>query len=96
MAKRDFLKTVALVPDGLLPSRYEIDLDDVLFLYREAFSNKQDGLWNVIKWCLCYGYVMGHRATKNGTYREINQKTAHAGKNMDGFTDNYQHQPIAK
>ncbi len=84
MPKRNFLKTVALVPNGYLPNEYIIDLDDVLFLYREAFSNKQDGLWNVIKWCLCYGYVMGHRATMNGTYREAKQKGRQHG-NADGL-----------
>ncbi len=83
MAKRDFFKTVALVPDGLLPSRYEIDLEEILMLYAEVRTRGYDGLWNVICWCLCYGYVMGHRATKNGTYKEKphqQSRTAHAGR----------------
>ena len=71
MSKRDFFKTASLVPEGLLPTRYEIDLDDVHRLYHEIHTNHNEGIWNVIKWCLCYGYVMGHRATKNGAYKEI-------------------------
>ncbi len=77
--RRDFFKTVSLVPDGCMPSAYEISQDDVTMLYREAQTNISRGLWNVIKWCLCYGYVMGHRATINGTYRETKQKTASMG-----------------
>ncbi len=71
MCKRDFFKTVALVPEGLLPTNYEIDLDDIITLYREISVNRRDGIWNVISWCLCYGYVMGHRATINGVYKEV-------------------------
>ncbi len=84
MAKRDFFKTVALVPDGLLPSRYEIDLDVIRMLYAEVKTRGNDGLWNVICWCMCYGYVMGHRATKNGAYKEKPYQqqrwTTHAGR----------------
>lgn len=29
-------------------------------------------------------------------FRRACKKAAHAGKNMNGFTNNYQHQPIAK
>ncbi len=71
MCKRDFFKTVALVPNGLLPTNYEMALDDINRLYKEVRVNRDNGLWNVIKWCLCYGYVMGHRATKNGVYKEV-------------------------
>ena len=74
MSKRDFFKTVALVPNGLLPSAYEIDLEDVHKLYKEIRTRGYDGIWNVISWCLCYGYVMGHRATKNGAYKEVRPK----------------------
>ncbi len=84
MAKRDFFKTVALVPDGLLPSRYEIDLEEIRMLYAEVKTRGRDGLWNVICWCMCYGYVMGHRATKNGIYREAKKKDRQHG-NADGL-----------
>ena len=69
---RDFFKTVELVPNGLLPERYDLSVADFDILYRESRKGN-DGLWNVIKWCLCYGYVMGHRATVNGVYKEVSR-----------------------
>ena len=71
---RNFFKTVALVPGGLLPTRYELDLGDICRLYQEVRQKHDKGIWNVICWCLCYGYVMGHRATVNGSYKEAGRK----------------------
>lgn len=73
MSHRDFFKTVELVPNGLLPYRYDLSIEDADIIYREARKGPV-GLWNVVKWCLCYGYVMGHRATKNGVYKEVNKR----------------------
>lgn len=84
--RRDFMRTVSLVPGELLPLHYEIDLDDIHMLYHEIRSHGHQGVWNVIKWCLCFGYVMGHRATKNGTYKEVSRKRTNPadGRNVNG------------
>ncbi len=86
MKKRDFFKTVALVPDGLLPTNYEIDLEDIHRLYAEIRVNRDEGIYNVIKWCLSYGYVMGHRATKNGVYKEVRLSKTESPANGEALT----------
>lgn len=85
MPKRDFFKTVSLVPNGLLPTQYELDGIQLRRLFDEARLS-YDGLFRVITWCLCYGYVMGHRATKNGTYKEVSRKRTNPadGRNVNG------------
>lgn len=73
MAKRDITEIVKLVPDGYLPPAYELNSDDLTFLYRKA-QEPDSGLFKVIGMCVAYGYIMGHRATINGTYKEAHGK----------------------
>ena len=70
MASRDFMRTVSLVPGGYLPAKYELTGDDLAMLILKAETEGRPGIADVIKMCLCYGYVMGHRATVNGAYKE--------------------------
>ncbi len=81
MARRDFFKTIKRVPDGI-PKECDIRSSDAIMLYEK--SQEKDGFWQVMEWCLTYGYVMGHQATINGTYRETKQKTASMGE-ADGL-----------
>ena len=71
-SNRNFFKTVAHVPGGFLPEAYIPTGEDIALLY--AYEKEADGLWEVVKWCLAYGYVMGHRATVNGKYVELKGK----------------------
>ena len=70
MASRNFMRTVSLVPGGYLPAKYELTGEDYAKLIVKAQNEGTEGICDVIKWCLCYGYVMGHRATVNGAYKE--------------------------
>ena len=88
MAKRDITEIVKLVPDGYLPPAYELNSDDLTFLYRKA--QEPDGLFKVIGMSVAYGYVMGHRATINGTYIENKELTINE---MGSDTDTQMEKP---
>ena len=49
---------------------YELDLGEMNALYNYSL-NGCNALFNIITWCIRYGYVMGNKATIEGTY-EIN------------------------
>ena len=70
MANRNFFKTVALVKNNQLPDQYNIGSYELTTLYQ--YMKEGVFLLDVINWCMNYGYVMGHRATVNGTYKESN------------------------
>ena len=72
MANRDLFAIIPKVPGMLIPSRYRPDPQYLSFMIRHAKNN--DHIWEVIKWAMAYGYVMGHRATVNGAYQETPAK----------------------
>ena len=72
MAVRDLFAIIPKVPGMLIPSRYRPDPQYLSFMIRHAKTNEQ--VWEVIKWAMAYGYVMGHRATVNGAYQETPAK----------------------
>ena len=49
---------------------YELDLGEMNALYNYSLNGRH-ALFNIITWCVRYGYVMGNKATIEGTY-EIN------------------------
>lgn len=66
MARRDMLKTAGTVK-GTVDPNYDLRQSDIENLYMMAVS----GLCcEAIAAAFRYGYVMGHRATIKGTYKE--------------------------
>ena len=66
MARRDVLKTADTVKGEIDPS-YDLRQDDIEKLYMMAVS----GLCcEALVIAFRYGFVMGHRATIKGTYKE--------------------------
>lgn len=74
MRNRDFKKTVSLIPERWLPPNYTICDVDTMELVEMIKKGGWDGIFDAISMCLRYGYVMGHRATKNGVYKETRPK----------------------
>ena len=68
MAKRNFFDTLSTIPDGYVPSGYQLDAEDLHILFH--LGQEEDGWYKVIKAAFTYGYIMGHRATIKGTYKE--------------------------
>ncbi len=68
MAIHNLFKIIAKVPGELIPSRYRPDPQYLSFMIR--YARTKERTWDIIKWCIAYGYVMGHRATVNGSYKE--------------------------
>ena len=74
MAYRDFKKTVSLIPERWLPLNYAMYDTDTIELIEMIKKGGWDGIFEALTMCLRYGYVMGHRATKNGVYKEVRPK----------------------
>ena len=73
MASRNFFKTAALIPEPWLPVQYAVNVEETLALIN-IVQTQPDGLLEAFRLCMRYGYVMGHRATKKGVYKEVRPK----------------------
>ena len=74
MPRRNFLRTAALIPERWLPERYTLNGEDTAALITIVQNGSTDDLLDVFSLCIRYGYVMGHRATLNGAYKEVKPK----------------------
>jgi len=68
MAVRNLFKTIAKVPGELIPTRYRPDPQYLSFMIR--YARTKERTWDIMKWCMAYGYYAGHRATVKGSYKE--------------------------
>ena len=89
MPARDFFKTASLIKEPWLPSRYCIRADVTAILLNKAITEGPEGMLKVMEMCIRYGYVMGHRATLNGAYKEQkprkkNPSSTHAWQGTEG------------
>ena len=75
MDRRDIFKTAALIRERWLPERYTINSTDTVKLLDIIRTKDLDECLEVISVCMRYGYVMGHRATLNGTYKETRNRS---------------------
>ena len=74
MPSRDFFKTADRIPETWLPSRYTVGCDDCFKLLAMSDARGHDGALDAFAICIRYGYVMGHRATVKGVYKEVSRK----------------------
>lgn len=74
MPRRDFIKTAELIPEKWLPSRYTLNSEDTTLLLSIVKQYGLDGALDACSMCIRYGYVMEHRATVKGVYKEVSRK----------------------
>ena len=56
---------------SVIPSAYDIDLEDMNGLYALTRSNGNDGLYRALIMAFRYGFVMGNRATHSRSIRRL-------------------------
>lgn len=57
-----------------MPERYTINSEDTAKLIAVVQTGGMDALLDMFSLCIRYGYVMGHRATLAGRYKEVKPK----------------------
>lgn len=70
MAKKNLQETVKQVPFETIPPEYQIDPYQIMELKADAWKGTEDAIAAIMK-AFQYGYIMGHRATQAGKYKEV-------------------------
>lgn len=69
---RDFQKVIDSIAGGeLVPPQYQMSCGDLKNIITRLPMGGLLGGYKVLLDVFCFGYVMGHRATVNGKYIEI-------------------------